>query len=176
MTTKAKRIALAGIGAAFSLVMVILGYFIGNLTLTFNVLATGGMMLTLSKKYYRECVLSYAAVCLIGGLITNLSVLPFVLVGGAFTIFTVIWFEKGKKYIISLPIKIAYSAFVFFILYKFTTLLAVDFTRLNFLDSITPAGLYVIFNLVFSATFILYDYCLLFCYKYLKERVFSKIK
>lgn len=176
MTPNAKKIALAGIGSAVSLIFVILGYYVDMLTLSFNVLATGGMMMILSKKYYKEAILSWVAVSVLGFFICNVGVLPYVMVGGAYTIFTVIWHEKGCKYIIGLPIKIAYSALVFFILYTFTKYLAVDLESLSFLDGLSSGLIYFIFNLVFSFAFVLYDYVLVYCYKYLKERLFSKIK
>ena len=57
-----KRIALAGIGAAISLVFVVLAYFVRFLTLSFVVLSAVGVLLPLTQKYYREAFLVTVAV------------------------------------------------------------------------------------------------------------------
>lgn len=177
---KAKRIALAGIGSAISLIFVVLSYYVDVLTVTFNVFATGGIMLTLSKGYYRESVLSVVVVSLLGFLICNLGAVPFIMVGGAFTVFTVIAEEKKLKFFISYPIKFFYAGLVFFILYKFTEFFVFDPAELPFLqrmvDGLSKELFYFVFNLAFDIIFLLYDFCLVYCYKWFKKQVFSKIK
>ena len=84
-----KKIALAGISSAIALIAVILSFYIPNLSLSFNLLASVGIMLPLTQKYYREAILAYVAVCALGGIFANIHILPFVLVGGAYTIATV---------------------------------------------------------------------------------------
>ena len=57
-----KRLALAGIGTAISLIFVVLAYFIKNLSLSFYVMSAGGVMLPLTKGYFREGFLTAVAV------------------------------------------------------------------------------------------------------------------
>ncbi len=175
MTEKAKRLSLAGIGSAISLLFIILSYYIEFISLSMNVLATSGIMLTLSQKYYREAILSVIVVSILGFLIINLGVLPFVLVGGSYTVFTIFWMQKDYNYYKSLPIKIAYAIFVFFILYKITTLIAFNYEKFTFLKTVNKTALYLIFNAVFLIAFIIYDVFLLTIFKYFKDKIITRI-
>lgn len=175
MKDSSRRIALAGIGAAISLLFVVLSFYIEAITLSLNIIAAGGMMLPLSQKYYREAILAFVAVSGLGFLIVNIGAVPFILVSGSFTIFTIFWQNKGWKYLLSLPIKFAYSLLVFFILYKVTAFLAIDLDRLLFLKNISAPIVYVLLNMVFSLLFLVYDIALLYVYKYLSEKVLNKI-
>jgi hypothetical protein len=175
MKDRSKRIALAGIGAAISLLFVVLGHYIEVITLSLNALAAGGMMLPLSQKYYREAILAFVAVSGLSFLIVNIGALPFILVGGSYTVFTIFWENKGWKYLYGLPIKLAYSMLVFFILYKVTAVIVVDYGRIVVFDRFNAAQLYIIFNTAFSLVFLAYDRVLIYIYKYLSEKVISKI-
>lgn len=160
-----KRIALAGISSAISLVAIILSFYIPNLSMSFNLLASVGIMLPLTQKYYREAILSYVAVCALGGIFANIHILPFVLVGGFYTIVTIVMDDhKDKiKWFISYPIKVVYACFVFFVLYYLTDIFFVNFSALNI--SIENKGLlYFLLNLLFVAVFIIYDALLLWGY------------
>ncbi|MDD4316116.1 MAG: hypothetical protein PHC84_03020 [Clostridia bacterium] len=176
MKDRSQRIALAGIGAAISLLFVVLGYYIDVLSLSLNVLAAGGMMLPLSRKYYREAALAYIAVSGLSFLIVNIGAVPFILVSGIYTIFTIFWENKGNKYLVGLPIKIVYSTLVFFILFKVTAYIAVDLNRLVFFKDISGGLLYVILNAAFTLLFLAYDRLLIYCYKYFSEKIMTKIK
>lgn len=175
MKDRSRRIALAGIGAAVSLLFVVLGFYIYAITLSLNVLAAGGMMLPLSQKYYREAILAFIAVSGLGFLIVNIGAVPFILVGGSFTIFTVFWENKGWNYLISLPIKLAYSILVFFILYKVTAYFAIDLDRFIVFENFSAPLIYVFLNVAFSLLFLVYDRAIVYVYKYLSEKVFNKI-
>lgn len=175
MKDRSRRIALAGIGAAVSLLFVVLGFYIDAITLSLNVLAAGGMMLPLSQKYYREAILAFIAVSVLGFLIVNIEAVPFILVGGSFTIFTVFWENKGWKYLISFPIKLAYSMLVFFILYKVTAYFAIDLDRFIIFENFSAPLVYVLLNAAFSLLFLVYDRALVYVYKYLSEKVLNKI-
>ena len=175
MKDKSKRIALAGIGSAISLLFVVAGYYLDMISLTMNVFATAGLMLTLYKGYYREAVLSFIVVSGLVFLIVNIGAVPFIMVGGSYTIFTLFWENKGYNYYKSLPIKIAYSALVFFILYQVINYIAIDFERFSILKNLNKGLLYFLMNLAFSILFVVYDSLLLLCYRYLKNKVFNKI-
>ena len=163
----ATRLALAGIGAAISLGAVILSFYLSNLSLSLNILAACGMLLKKKKKYYREAVLQYVAVSALGGIFANIHVLSFVLIGGFYTIAAVAMHNKEPKlkWYVTYPIKIAYSCFVFFVVYYLTDILFVNFEALNI--TIEPAGLmYFVLNLMFTAAFLVYDALLLWGYRY----------
>lgn len=170
-----KRIALAGVGSAISLIFVVASYYLEIISLSLNVLATSGIMLIMSKNYYREAILSVIAVSIIGFLIVNIGVVPFVLVGGSYTVFTIFWYNKKYNYYKSLPIKIAYSVLVFFILYKVTSYIAFDYSEFSFLEGVNIQFLYVVLNIAFIILYVIYDLLLLYCYRFLKERLFKNI-
>ncbi len=162
-----KKIALAGVSSAISLIAVILSFYIPNLSLSLNVLAACGIMLPLTQGYYREAILSYVAVCALGGIFANIHILPFVLIGGAYTIATVAM-ENHKdkvKWYISYPVKLIYACFVFFVLYYLTSIFMVNFEALNI--SLENKGLvYFILNLLFVLVFFIYDALLLWGYRW----------
>ncbi|MBR2481109.1 MAG: hypothetical protein IKB56_07395 [Clostridia bacterium] len=160
-----KKIALAGISSAIALIAVILSFYLPNLSMSFNLLATVGIMLPLTQKYYREAILSYVAVCALGGIFANIHILPFVLVGGFYTIVTIVMDDHKEKvkWYISYPIKVVYACFVFFVLYYLTDIFFVNFSALN-ISTDNKALLYVILNLIFVAVFIIYDALLLWGY------------
>ena len=164
----ADRLALAGIGAAISLGAVILSFYVTNLSLSLNILAACGILLPLTKKYYREAILAYVAVSGLGGIFANIHVLSFVLIGGFYTILTVFMHNREPK--------IKWYIFVFFVVYYLTDILVVNFEALNI--NIEPAGLlYFLLNLVFTIAFLLYDALLLWGYRYaipLVEKITKK--
>lgn len=162
-------------GSAISLLFVILSYYIDIMSLSFHIIASFGIILPLSQKYYREAILSFVAVSAIGFFIVNIAVLPFVMVGGSYTIFTVFWQNKKYNYYISLPIKVAYSCLVFFIFYSIISYISVDISQIWFLQKFSPFGVYVLINIIFVIMFLIYDKFLLYCYKYFVERLVSKI-
>ncbi|MBQ9114944.1 MAG: hypothetical protein IJY07_03300 [Clostridia bacterium] len=160
-----KKIALAGVSSAISLIAVILSFYIPNLSLSLNVLAAVGIMLPLTQKYYREAILSYVAVCALGGIFANIHILPFVLIGGAYTIATIVMddFKHKLKWYFAYPIKLVYACFVFFVLYYLTNIFIVNFEALNIsLDN--KALLYFILNVIFVLVFFIYDALLLWGY------------
>ena len=141
----AKKIALAGIGAAIALGAVIASFYVPNLSLTFNIVAAVGIMLPLTMKYYREAILAYVAVCALGAIFANIHILSFVL--------------------FAYLIKIAYSCFVFLVVYQLTDILFVDLEALNITFS-SDAVAYIVLNICFTVLFILYDLLLRWGYDY----------
>lgn len=171
-----RRTAFAGIGAAISLVFVICAYFIPNLSLSFYVLSSVGIMLPLSLKYYREAILSSVAVSVAGFFICNLKILPFVVASGFYVVFSVFWKEKNYNRWLGYAIKFFYAGLVFFVLYKATSLITVDFSSLPKIAALSAPALYAILNILFSLAFILYDILLEQGYIYLTKFVVKKIK
>lgn len=171
-----KRVALAAVGAAISLAFITLAYFVRFLTLSFVVLSAVGIMLPLAKRYYREAFLSTVVVTVGGFFIVNLSIIPFAAASGFYVVFTVFWNEKGWNRLLGYAVKFVYSCILFFVLYKVTTLVAVDVTKVTFLETLPDAALYVLVNGVFSICFLLYDFLLEKGFVYLKKVVDRIVK
>jgi len=165
--------ALAGLGAAISLIFVTLAYFIKNLSLSFTVLSAVGIMFPLTKKYYREALLSSVVVSVIGFFIANLSIIPFVTVSSFYVVFSIFCYNKKFNKLLILAIKIIYSLVVFFVLYYIINEIVVNFDKITFLKNLPPWTLYIIINIIFSVAFVLYDYILIKGYEYLKNMLFG---
>jgi hypothetical protein len=170
LKTDPKKIALSAMGAAISLIFVLVAFWVQRMSLSFNVFAATGMMLPLVKKYYRESIIAYAVVVLIGALVTNIHILPFALVTGAYTIAAIIFYEKNVKFYFVLPIILGYSSLVFYFLYSLTSLLFIDLTKTSF-ASLSPAIIYVLLNLVFILAFIVYHFAIIYVYKFIAKRL-----
>lgn len=171
-----RRTALAGIGAALSVIFVTLAYFVKNLSLSFYVLSAVGVMLPLVYGYYREGILSSVVVGVAGFFIANLGVIPFVAVSGFYVVFSVFWHNKGLNRWLGYGIKIAYSCLVFFLLYKVTSLISIDFSALPTLENLSYGALYAILNVIFVLCFIVYDILLEQGYVYLSKTVKKILK
>lgn len=153
-----------------SLVFVILAYYVPNMKVSLNALASFGTMLPLLKRYYREAALSAIATIVIGIFLVNVSILPFALVGGLYTIATVFAENKGLKLYITVPVKLAYAAFLFFVFYRLATLIVVDFTRLGVIGTWPFGAVYAVMTVVFCAAFLAYDFVLILCFRYIRKR------
>lgn len=165
------RFALAGLGAALAVLFIVLAYYVRNLSLSFTVLASVGVMLPLTKNYYREAILTAIASCVIGFFIANISILSYVLASSFYVIFSILWSNKRFNKIIGYCIKTAYSILVFFILYKAVNLITIDFSMLPKLGNLPQFALYLILNIVFTIAFLVYDIVLVQAYIYLKKIV-----
>lgn len=163
----AKKIALAGVGAAISLLSVIASFYVRSASLAFNLLAVVGIALPLTQDYYREAVLAYISVCALGAIFANIHILSFVLIGGGYTIAAVAMDKHSKKIkpVFAYLIKAAYSCFVFFVFYYLTDILVIDFERLG-VSTENQGLLYFVLNIIFSCLFLAYDAFLLWSFKY----------
>lgn len=170
------RLALAGLGTALSIVFIVLAYYIKNLSLSLNILASVGIMLPLTKGYYREGLLSAIASCVIGFFIVNISILSFVLASSFYVVFTILWNNKKWNKILGYGIKLAYSFFVFYILYQVVNLITIDFTLLPQMANLPVIYLYLIMNIVFSIAFIVYDFVAVQVFLYLQKIINKTIK
>ncbi|NLL56476.1 MAG: hypothetical protein GX242_04605 [Clostridiales bacterium] len=163
------RFALAGVGAALSIIFITLSYFVKNLSLSFTVMASVGVMLPLTKNYYKEGLLTCIASGVIGFFIANINVIPFVLASSFYVVFTIFWHNSNFNKIMGILIKILYSFLVFFVLYKVASLIIIDFDRLSKLNALNPAVLYILFNIVFTLAFVVYDFLIIQTYQYIKS-------
>lgn len=169
------RLAFAGVGAAISIVFIVLGYFVSYISLSCTVLTSVGILLPLSKGYFRESVLAAIVVGVIGFFIVNIKIVPYAMASGLYVVLTVFlllkFSDKVWKIVLSYLLKLGYSALVFWVCYSLISVIAVDVTKIIFLQGIDGAVLYLLLNLIFSLSFLLYDFLLQKGYEYAKERV-----
>lgn len=169
------RIAFAGVGAAVSIVFIVLGYFVGYLSLSCTVLTSVGILLPLSKEYYKEAVLAAIVAGVVGFFIVNVKIVPYAMASGLYVVLTVFlqrkFSDKTWKIVLTYLLKLGYSALVFWICYSLISVIAVDVEKLTFLQTLDKTALYLVINLVFSLAFLLYDYLLIKGYEFAKERV-----
>ena len=169
------RIAFAGVGAAVSIVFIVLGYFVGYLSLSCTVLTSVGILLPLSKEYYKEAVLAAIVAGVVGFFIVNIKIIPYAMASGPYVVLTVFlqqkFSDKTWKIALSYLLKLGYSALVFWICYSLISVIAVDVNKLSFLQTFSPAALYAVINIVFSLAFLFYDFLLNKGYEFAKERV-----
>lgn len=162
------RMALAGLGAAISLIFVTLAYFIKNLSLSFTVLSSIGIMFPLTKNYYREGLLSAIVVTVIGFFIVNVGILPFTLASGFYVVFSIFCYNKKLNKTLIIVIKVIYSIVIFYVFYKLLSLIALDFGKLKFANNLPSEIIYTVLNFIFCIAFICYDYLLIKGYNYLR--------
>lgn len=167
---------MAGIGSAISLIFVVLAFFVKNLSLSFTILSSAGIMFPLTRNYYREAVLSALAVSVIGFFIVNLTIISFIAASGFYVVLTIFLHNKKFNRWIGYVLKFFYAGLVFFLAFKVLSLITVDLTKLPALERLSPAAFYAIFNLLFSACFLLYDFLLEKGYIYLSFLMKKVIK
>lgn len=163
------KLALAGLGSAISLIFIVLAYFIKNLSLSFYVLSAVGVMFPLTKNFYRESLLAVVAVSIIGFFIVNIAIIPFVLASGFYVVFSIFCYNKSAKNIVIFVVKILYSALIFFVFYQLIKIISIDIAKINLLKTAPSWVVYIVFNIIFSAAFVLYDYVIIKGYLYLKK-------
>ena len=163
------RLALAGIGTALSVVFITLSYYVSFMSLSFTVLTSVGIMVPLSKTYYREGILTAIVAGVIGFFIANVRIVPYAMASGLYVVLTVFLYNKKINVIITTIAKLAYSCLIFWIIYKVVGVLVVNYEKLTFLSNFNENGVYALLNTVFSLAFLLYDYLLCKGYEYAKK-------
>ena len=162
MQKRAEKIALSAIGGSVCLIFVILAYYIKNISISLNVLASMGLMLPMSKQYYKESLYAYLAVCILGAFFVNINILAFVFLGGLFPLAAIYFFHKDippqKRYIAYLIFAIV-TFFIYYTVFKamFLELLATIKMAKRF-------WLYPLANILYFAALLLYEYILLMVY------------
>lgn len=174
-TFSSKKIATAGIGAALALLAVIGAYYVPNLSLSLNVLAGVGLLVPLSQKYYKEALLAYVAAAGLGAIFVNIHILAFVMVTGLYTVAAVYANDKKLKLHIVIPAGVAYGCLCFFVLYSATSLLAVNFEKLN-VGNLSPVAAYILLNVVFLVILAVFHLLILWINAYLDKIVKKIIK
>lgn len=152
-----RRIALSGIGVAWCVVFISLGYFLSFMTLSFAVLASIGVMLPMTKGYFREGALTAVCSGVIGFFIVNVHIAPYLLMSGPYVFLTIFLAEKSFNAVVATILKALYSGLVFFVEYRLLGFIGIDLTKIRFLAKLDPTGLYAILNIAFMIGFLLYD-------------------
>ena len=169
------RMAFAGVGAALTLVFIILGYFVGYLSLTCTVLTSVGIMLPLSKGYFREGLIAAVVAGVIGFFIVNVKIVPYALASGVYVVLTVFmqlkFSDKTWKILLLYLIKLAYSALVFWICYSLVSAIVINVEKIGFLSGLSAPALYAVLNIFFSIAFLFYDFLLQKGYLFAKENI-----
>ncbi len=166
-----KKIATAAIGAAVALVFIILSRFVPSMKLTFTVLAAVGTIIPMSRGYVRESALASIAVIVLGAIIAQTSVIPYVLLGSFYIILTISAKRKGIKTVLTVPVKILYATLVFYVIYTLAGLLVIDVDKLVFLDGFSETAIFFVFDAVFVVAFLIYDFIVLELYDYIGKRL-----
>lgn len=166
-----RKISTAAIGAAVSLLFIVLSRFVPSMKLTFTVLATVGTIIPMSRGYVRESALASIAVIILGAIIVQTSVIPYVLLGSFYTILTIWAKRKGIKIFITLPLKVLYAALVFYVVYTLTGLLVIDLDKLTFFDGLSETAIFFVLDAVFIVAFLVFDFIVLELYEYIGKRL-----
>lgn len=170
------RLALAGVGTGLSVAFIALSYYLSFMSLSFTVLTSVGIMCPLARDYYREGILAAIAAGVIGFFIANIKIVPYAMASGLYVVLTVFLYNKKVNVILLTLIKAAYSCLVFWIIYKITGTLVVNFEKLTFLADFNETGLYVLLNAIFLVCFLAYDFLLIKGYEYAKKLAARIIK
>lgn len=170
----ARQVAFGGLGAAISVLCVMGAYYIPNVSLSLNVVASLGILLPLTQKYYKTAFFAYAVTAAIGGAVTTIHVLPFVCVTGLFPPITILMQDKVKWVWVRALVKFAFIAATFGILYGAAKLFVIDLERFG-LQNLSAVALYFIFNSIYAVAVVIYDFGIRWVYKYLL-RIVSKMK
>lgn len=169
-----KKIALAGIATAGAIIAILIGYYVPNISLSMNVIAGIALILPLTQGWIKEAILSFIAASLLGAIFVNLHIFVFVIGTGSFTLFAIIAHRKQLKLFIKIIIDAIWASVALALLYQLLSLITVDFSEYDFI-TLSPTALYISLNAIFIAGFILYDYLLVWIYKYLSP-IIAKLK
>ncbi len=171
--SNAESIALSAIGAGISLLFILLAFYVKYLSISFNVLATLGLMLPMSKKYYKEALAGYIAVCALGFLFVNINILAFVFLGGLFPLIVIFFSQKAisrKKRYIVYAIFAIFSFFIYFIVFK-----TMFFELLSTFKLEKKLWLYPIANAIYFGVLLLYEMILLMVFQEV-EKLLKRIR
>jgi len=163
---KTRGIAIAGVFGALQLVFIIIGYYTQFFNLGFNLLASAALMIVIIVGR-PQAFLCFIAVSLLALAFTfPFGCIPYVIFFGSWTLISILMMEKGLKWYITLPIKAAWAALVFFIGYSVVQFLVFDFTAIG-IPPFPVWSLYIFFTL-FTLFF---DYAVLLnVYKFILRR------
>ena len=120
MRRSSYNIAVCAMFGALQLIFVVCAKYVEILTLSFYVLSACAMMFPLTKKMYKESILTFIAVGILSffiGLVPECII--YAMISGGYTLLAVLLGEKKVNIILSYVIKIAWTVLSFFVLYFF---------------------------------------------------------
>ena len=120
MRKSAYNIAVCAVFGALQLIFIVCAKYVEILTLSFYVLAACALIMPLTKKMYKESILAFIAVSILSffvGLVPECLV--YALICGAYTLISVLLWEKKVTLFLSYPIKIVWTNLSFLVFYFF---------------------------------------------------------
>lgn len=157
---------MAGITTALSLVFAVLGVYVDMLTATFSVLSAIALMLPISKGKYLAATLGCVATSLLLMLFASpVLALPYIVIFGSYTVFTLIAKEKSLKPYIAYPIKLVWINGALALFYWGVKTLIIDYSALGFELK------YGYLAVIVTVLGLIYDFGL--CYLYTQFKRFS---
>ena len=165
----ALRLALAGLGTGVTVGFIALSYYVRFMSLAWTVLTATGIMVPLSKDFYREGILTALAAGAIGFFIANVRIVPYAMASGLYVVLTVFLYNKKVNVLLTTIAKVGYSCLVFWVCYTVVGAIGVDVEQITALQNVNEAGLYAILNVVFSVAFVVYDLLVVQGYAYAKK-------
>lgn len=173
MRKSAYNIAVCAIFGALQLIFIVCAKYVEILTLSFYVLASCALIMPLTKKMYKESILTFVAVSILSsilGLIPECFV--YILISGAYTLISVIAWDKKVKPIFSYPIKIIWTNLSFLVFYFFfREFITIDLSQWG-IEIIS----FWIYPIVVTIITVVYDFLLRYLYLSLtkfSDRIFK---
>ena len=169
-----REIALSGITAALTVVMVVLSHFVGVLTLTFLALSSVTLTLPMMADSLRGSILAYVAASGLSFLFVGyVAVMPFIILFGLYPILDYILRKYLKKRIFILPIEIAFTDLGFLAVFYAIGLTLADFP---IVDTLPVWGKYLVIYLTLTAVFVIFHFAFTALYDLLKKRLSPILK
>lgn len=160
---KSYRITISAVGACLSLFAVILAYYVRNLSISLNVLASIGLMMPMSQKFYKESFLAYLSVCIIGAIIVNIQILAFIFLGGMFPLIVIFLFDYKIKRYLRYIIYFVFSLASFAVLYYVFTAISINLFEIFKIKN--AILIYITGNLIFFIALLIYELIIIMLFK-----------
>ena len=166
MRRSAYNIAVCAMFGALQLIFVVCAKYVEILTLSFYVLCACAMMFPITKKMYKESILTFIAVSILSffiGLVPECII--YAMISGGYTLLSVLLREKKVHIVLSYAIKIAWTILSFFVLYIFfKEFVTIDLSKFG----VGEVPLWV-YPLVVAVVTIVYDVLLKYLYSYISK-------
>lgn len=161
MQKSAYNIAVCAIFGALQLIFIVCAKYVEILTLSFYVLASCALIMPLTKKMYKESILTFVAVSILSSILGLIpECLVYILISGAYTLISVIAWDKKVKPIFSYPIKIIWTNLSFLVFYFFfREFITIDLSQWG-IETIS----FWIYPIVVTIITVVYDFLLRYLY------------
>lgn len=174
MNKSAYNIAVCAVFGALQLIFIVCAKYVEILTLSFYVLASCALIVPLTKKMYKESILTFIAVGILSfflGLVPECLV--YALICGAYTLISVILWKKNVTLVLSYLIKIVWTNLSFLVFYFFfREFVTIDLSQWG-IDTIA----FWIYPVAVTIITVVYDFLLRYLYSSLakiSDRIFKR--